>query len=281
MINRLDLIKMKRAKEKIAMVTAYDYPSAKQAEEAGIDLILVGDSLGNVVLGYPTTVNVTMDDMIHHTKAVKRGASHTFTVVDMPFMSYHVSFENTLTNAKKLFQETGAQAVKMEGASKHILDSIERLASGGIPVMGHLGLTPQTVNVLGGFKVQGRDLEAAERLLKEAKELEESGAIAVVLECVPKELAKIITDQISIPTIGIGAGNECDGQVLVFHDILQYGVDRLPKFVKPYANINNVNVEALKSYIKEVKESEFPTDAYSFHIKNKENLPNVKEREIT
>lgn len=276
MLNVLDLQKMKQEKDKIVMITAYDYPSAKQAENAGIDLILVGDSLGMVVLGYSTTVKVTMEDMIHHTKAVKRGASKTFTVVDMPFMSYHVSNEITLNNAKRLFQDTGAQAIKMEGASKHILNAIERLTTGGIPVMGHLGLTPQTVNVLGGFKVQGRDLEEAERLLQEAKRLEESGAIAIVLECVPKELAKIITDQINIPTIGIGAGNDCDGQVLVYHDVLQYGVVRLPKFVKPYANLNNINEEALKVYIKEVKESAFPTDAYSFHMKNKEYLPDVK-----
>ncbi|MGM8365366.1 3-methyl-2-oxobutanoate hydroxymethyltransferase [Virgibacillus sp. W0181] len=278
MLNRIDLTKMKASKEKITMVTAYDYPSAKQAEMAGVDTILVGDSVGMVVLGYSTTVQVTLEDMIHHTKAVKRGASNTFTVVDMPFMSYHISMQQSLENATKLFQETGAQAIKLEGASEDILTLTKRLSDGGIPVFAHLGLTPQTVNVLGGYKVQGKDKNSAEKLLNEAIQLEKSGAIGLVLECVPKELAKIVTESIGIPTIGIGAGNDCDGQVLVYHDILQYGVDRLPKFVKPYADINKINVEALQSYITEVKDVSFPTSDHTFFIKNKADLPVNKSR---
>ncbi|MEC5422486.1 3-methyl-2-oxobutanoate hydroxymethyltransferase [Virgibacillus sp. C22-A2] len=276
MLTRLDLHKMKQNNDKITMITAYDYPSAKSAEAAGIEMILVGDSLGMVVLGYSSTVQVTLEDMIHHGRAVKRGAPNTFTVIDMPFMSYHVSLEESLTNAREIFQKTDAQALKVEGATEETLHLIRRLSDAGIPVVAHLGLTPQTVNVLGGYKVQGKDKVAAEKLLKEAKQVAECGAISVVLECVPKELAEIITNHIAIPTIGIGAGINCDGQVLVYHDILEYGVDRLPKFVKSYANINETSVAAIKAYISEVKEELFPLDKHSFISKDKEILPNLK-----
>lgn len=273
MLNRLDFQKMKENNEKITMVTAYDYPAAKMAEAANVDTILVGDSLGMVMLGYPSTVQVTMDDMIHHAKAVKRGAKDTFMIVDMPFMSYHVSLEESIANARDLFQQTNAQAIKIEGASEELLTLTKRLTDGGIPVVAHIGLTPQMVNVLGGYKVQGKDKETGSKLLREAKALAEHGAIAIVLECVPKELAKIITEAINIPTIGIGAGIYCDGQVLVYHDLLQYGVSRLPKFVKTYADFNKLGEEGLKSYIEDVKQSTFPDDEYSFLIQDDKLLP--------
>ncbi|MBR7797648.1 3-methyl-2-oxobutanoate hydroxymethyltransferase [Agaribacter marinus] len=273
MLSVLDFKKMKANQDKITMVTSYDYPSAKQAEQAGIDTILVGDSLGMVVLGYSSTVEVKVNDMIHHAKAVKRGAPNTFTVVDMPFMSYHISLEDSLRNATKLFQETNAQSLKIEGASLEILHFMERLTESGIPVTAHLGLTPQSVNVLGGFKVQGKDKAAAKQLLEDAKQVAEHGAVALVLECVPRELAEIITATVDIPTIGIGAGPECDGQVLVYHDIMKYGIERLPKFVKPYTDFNTEGINALKSYISEVKQVSFPADEQSFHIKDKDYLP--------
>lgn len=273
MLNRIDLQKMKQSREKITMVTSYDFPSGKQAEEAGVDMILVGDSLGMVTLGYHSTVEVTVDDMIHHAKAVKRGAENTFMVVDMPFMSYHVSMEDALRNAQRLFQETGAQALKLEGVSDDILALTKRLTEAGIPVIAHLGLTPQTVNVLGGYKVQGKDKNSGEKLIQDALRLEEHGAIGLVVECIPKELGALVTEKLAIPTIGIGAGVNCDGQVLVYHDILQYGVDRLPKFVKSYADFNKVGIEALEEYIRDVKEKSFPTDDYSFLIKDESLLP--------
>lgn len=273
MLNRNDFQRMKQEQEKITMVTAYDYPAAKMAEEAGTDTVLVGDSLGNVVLGYSTTVKVTMDDMIHHAKAVKRGAPNTFMVVDMPFMSYHVSLEESLKNAQKLFQETDAQALKIEGATEEIFSLTEKLTNAGIPVVAHLGLTPQSVHVLGGYRVQGNNHEDAEQLLQDAKVLEEHGAIMLVLECVPAELAKIISESLTIPTIGIGAGVDCNGQVLVYHDILQYGVDRLPKFVKTYGNFNENGATALKSYVTDVKEKKFPLKEHSYFMKDPADLP--------
>ncbi|MFD1038664.1 3-methyl-2-oxobutanoate hydroxymethyltransferase [Virgibacillus byunsanensis] len=273
MLSRLDLQKMKHNKQKISMITAYDYPSAKVVEEADVDMILVGDSLGMVVLGYASTVQVTVDDMVHHAKAVKRGAPDTFMVVDMPFMSYHISLEDSLANAQKIFQQTDAQAIKIEGASTEALLLTERLSEAGIPVVAHLGLTPQSVHVLGGYKVQGNDSEAAEKLLQDAKAIAERGAIALVLECVPKELASIITNALTIPTIGIGAGINCDGQVLVYHDILQYGVSRVPKFVKTYADYNSTGIEGIRSYVSEVRQESFPKDEHSFTIKNADFLP--------
>lgn len=275
MLTIIDFAKMKQTKEKITMITAYDYPSAKQAEDAKVDCILVGDSLGMVVLGYQSTTQVTLDDMIHHSKAVRRGAKNTFVVVDMPFMSYHASLEHSVINATKLFQESDAQALKIEGASEETLTLTKRLTNGGIPVIGHLGLTPQTVNVLGGYRVQGKDEAASKKLLEDAKQLEASGAAAIVLECIPKELGKLVTETINIPTIGIGAGADCDGQVLVYHDLLQYGVEQLPKFVKTYANLNLYGTQAVANYVEDVKSSQFPLEEHTYKIKNLEILPKV------
>lgn len=273
MLNRIDLQKMKETNEKITMITAYDYPSAKIAEAADVDMILVGDSLGNVVLGYSSTIQVTVDDMIHHAQAVKRGAKDTFIAVDMPFMSYHVSIEESMRNAKKIFQQTDAQALKIEGSSKEVLQITKQLTQAGIPVVAHLGLLPQSVNVLGGYRVQGNDPEEAKKLLDDAKKLADHGAIALVLECIPKELAKLITDSIDIPTIGIGAGIDCDGQVLVYHDILTYGVDRLPKFVKTYTDFNELGKQAIQTYVEDVKNNQFPLDDHSYFMKDKNFLP--------
>ncbi|WP_090793796.1 3-methyl-2-oxobutanoate hydroxymethyltransferase [Pelagirhabdus alkalitolerans] len=261
----LDFLNMKETRDKITMITAYDYPSAKQVEQAGADMILVGDSLGMVVLGYDSTIKVTIDDMLHHAKAASRGAPDTFIVVDMPFMSYHISTEETLSNARLLYQASGAQALKLEGATDKTLQAIKALTDAGIPVVAHIGLTPQSVNVLGGFKVQGKDVESAKRLIKDATRLEEAGAIAVVLEGIPKRLSEEITQTIHIPTIGIGAGIHCDGQVLVYHDIIQYGADTFPKFVKNYASVDQPIKEGLKQFVSEVKSSQFPTDTHSYH----------------
>ncbi|OIK17103.1 3-methyl-2-oxobutanoate hydroxymethyltransferase [Bacillus sp. MUM 116] len=264
-----DFLKMKQNQEKIVMLTAYDYPSAKHAEQGGVDIILVGDSLGMVVLGYDSTIPVTLNDMIHHTKAVKRGAKDTFIVVDMPFLTYHLSVNETLKNAGRLIQETGAHAVKLEGADD-VVGKIAVLTKAGIPVCAHLGLTPQSVGVLGGYKVQGKDSNTAIKLLEDAKECERAGAFAVVLECVPKQLAQEIAKELNIPVIGIGAGAEVDGQVLVYHDILGYGVDRVPKFVKKYSNLDPFITESIEAYSYEVKSSKFPEEQHSFTMKEEE-----------
>lgn len=264
-----DFMKMKKSKEPIVMLTAYDYPTAKLAEESGVDMILVGDSLGMVVLGYDSTIPVTVDDMIHHTKAVKRGAKNTFVVTDLPFMSYHVSRTQALTNAARIMQESGANAVKVEGA-KDVIYTIASLTDAGVPVVGHLGLTPQTVGVLGGYKVQGKDADSARQLIEDAKKVEEAGAIALVLECVPKQLGEEVTKNISIPTIGIGAGNHTDGQVLVFHDVVSFGVDRVPKFVKQYASVNEPIVKGLSTYVTDVKTRTFPEEKHSYTMKEEE-----------
>ncbi|MEK5381140.1 3-methyl-2-oxobutanoate hydroxymethyltransferase [Niallia sp. FSL W8-0635] len=261
-----DFIKMKQKAEKITMITAYDYPSAKSVEQAGTDLILVGDSLGMVVLGYESTVPVTMEDMIHHGKAVKRGAKDTFIVIDMPFMSYHLSSRDTLLHATRLIQETGANAVKVEGADE-VIEQIKLLTNAGIPVMAHLGLTPQSVGVLGGYKVQGKSSEEAKLLVENALKCQAAGAFAVVLECVPMQVAKEVSDRLAIPTIGIGAGSDTDGQVLVYHDIITYGVDRVAKFVKQYANVNEAISLALDQYISEVRIGAFPEIKHSFQMK--------------
>ncbi|TCT25552.1 ketopantoate hydroxymethyltransferase [Melghiribacillus thermohalophilus] len=268
MKNRIKLQKMKENGEKITMITAYDYPSAKLAQEAGIDMILVGDSLGNVVLGYDSTIPVTADDMIHHGKAVRRGADDTFVVIDMPFMTLHVSMEDSMKHAKRIIQETNAQALKVEGADENVLEVIERLTKAGIPVVGHLGLTPQSVHVLGGYRVQGKTKEDAEQLIEDALNVQKAGAIALVLECIPYQLSKIVTEELSIPTIGIGAGPYCDGQVLVYHDMLTYGVDRVAKFVKSYTNLNHPVKQAIKTYINEVKSNEFPDKEFSYAMEN-------------
>lgn len=264
-----DFLKMKQNNEKIAMLTAYDCPAAKQAETAGVDIILVGDSLGMVVLGYDSTIPVTLEDMIHHTKAVKRGAKDTFIVVDMPFMTYHLSITDTLKNAGRLIQETGAHAVKIEGADE-VIEKIHALTKAGIPVCAHLGLTPQSVGVLGGYKVQGKDAEAARKLLEDAKKAEAAGAFMVVLECVPMQLAAEAAKALSIPVIGIGAGLEVDGQVLVYHDILGYGVERVPKFVKKYYSLNPFILESIQSYVSDVKNRKFPEEQHSFTMKEQE-----------
>ncbi|MBP2241350.1 3-methyl-2-oxobutanoate hydroxymethyltransferase [Cytobacillus eiseniae] len=266
-----DFVKMKENGEKIVMLTAYDYPSAKLAEQAGVDMILVGDSLGMVVLGYDSTVPVTMEDMIHHAKAVKRGAKDVFIVVDLPFISYHLSTKDTLLNGARIMQETGANAVKVEGGDE-VIDQIKALTRAGIPVVAHLGLTPQSVGVLGGYRVQGKNAKAARKLMEDAKKCEEAGALALVLECVPKQLAKELSTSIRIPTIGIGAGVHTDGQVLVYHDVLTYGVNRVPKFVKQYANLNEVTEQGVKSYITDVKEGTFPEEHHSFSMKEEELL---------
>ncbi|WP_449536720.1 3-methyl-2-oxobutanoate hydroxymethyltransferase [Ferdinandcohnia sp. Marseille-Q9671] len=269
MKQKTQFMKMKQQKEPIVMVTAYDYPSAKHAEEAGVDMILVGDSLGMVVLGYDTTIPVTVDDMIHHTKAVKRGAKDTFIVTDMPFMSYHVSRSEALKNAARIIQESGAHAVKVEGA-KDVIYTISSLTDAGVPVVAHLGLTPQAVGVLGGYRVQGKDAESARQLIEDAKKVEQAGAIALVLECVPKQLGEEITNSISIPTIGIGAGNKTDGQVLVYHDLISYGVDRVAKFVKQYASVNEPIINGLKTYVAEVRGHTFPEEKHMYTMKEEE-----------
>jgi 3-methyl-2-oxobutanoate hydroxymethyltransferase len=264
-----DFFKMKKNGENITMITAYDYPSAKHAEEAGVDMILVGDSLGMVVLGYDSTIPVTVDDMIHHTKAVKRGAKGTFVVVDLPFMSYHLSVRDTLLAASRIMQEAGANAVKLEGADG-VLEHIKALTEAGVPVCSHLGLTPQSVAVMGGYKVQGKSAESARKLIEDAKKCEQAGAFAIVLECVPKQLAHQISQQLTIPTIGIGAGVDTNGQVLVYHDVAGYGVDRVAKFVKQYASVDQVVVPALKQYIAEVKSGLFPSENNSYSMKEEE-----------
>ncbi|GCF67447.1 3-methyl-2-oxobutanoate hydroxymethyltransferase [Bacillus paranthracis] len=271
MKTKTDFLKMKEQGEPITMLTAYDYPSAKLAEEAGVDMILVGDSLGMVVLGYDSTVPVTVEDMIHHTKAVRRGAKETFIVTDMPFMSYHVSPQDTMVNARRIVQESGAHALKVEGAGE-VISTIHYLTSAGIPVVAHLGLTPQSVGVLGGYKVQGKDAESAKKLIEDAKRCEEAGAIALVLECVPMQLAEFISKQLTIPTIGIGAGQKVDGQVLVYHDLISYGVNRVPKFVKQYTSVQEEIVRGISQYVTEVKTGQFPEEKHSFTMKEEECL---------
>lgn len=258
--------KMKQEQEKIAMLTAYDYPSAKIMQASEVDVILVGDSLGMVALGYDSTVPVTLDDMLLHSKAVRRGAPDTFVVTDMPFMTYHSTVSETLANAKRLVQEGGANAVKLEG-SGIVLEMIDRLTLAGVPVVAHLGLTPQSVGVLGGYKVQGKGVEEAKRLIADSKAVEKVGAFMLVLECVPQQLASEISKALTIPVIGIGAGSGTDGQVLVYHDIIGYGVERVPKFVKQYMHASAAIQESVESYITEVKSSAFPCEEHAFNIK--------------
>ena len=252
--------------EKLSMLTAYDYSTAKLEDESGINGILVGDSLGNVVLGYEDTVSVTMEDMIHHGAAVARGAKNALVVVDMPFMSYEVTVEEAVRNAGRLMKEGRAGAVKLEGGVR-VAEQIRVIVKAGIPVMGHIGLTPQSINVFGGFKVQGKSEEAARALLADAKAVEEAGAFAVVIEAVPAALAQMITDAVSIPTIGIGAGAGCDGQILVYQDMLGMFSDFTPKFVKRYANVGEVMREAFANYAAEVASGAFPTEEHTYKIK--------------
>ncbi|MGB8002368.1 MAG: 3-methyl-2-oxobutanoate hydroxymethyltransferase [Anaerobacillus sp.] len=264
-----DFKKMKESKEPIAMLTAYDFPSAKLAESAGMDMILVGDSLGMVALGYDSTVPVTMDDMVLHTKAVKRGAVNTFVVTDLPFLTYHSSLSETIKNAGRLMQEAGAHAVKLEGGGE-VISFIHKLTSAGVPVMGHLGLTPQSVGVLGGYKVQAKESDSAALLLKEAKAIEQAGAFSLVLECVPQQLTDVVSKELAIPVIGIGAGVQADGQVLVYHDLIGYGSGHVPKFVKQYANVSKTIVHAIQTYVVDVKGKEFPEQKHSFNMKEEQ-----------
>ena len=256
---------MKEKGEKITMLTAYDYPIARLIDELGIPMILVGDSLGMVVLGYESTIPVTIEEMLHHTKAVVRGTRKALVVGDLPFMTYHISTADAQRNAARFIQEGGAQAVKLEGGV-NIAEKVSAIVGCGIPVMGHIGLTPQSINQLGGYRVQGRTEEAAERLLEDAKALEQAGAFAIVMETVPTPLATLITQRISIPTIGIGAGNGCDGQVQVVSDILGLFTDFVPKHAKQYANLASTIRAAITEYDREVKAGSFPAEEQSFSM---------------
>ncbi len=256
---------MKQKGEKIAMLTAYDYSTAKIVDGIGVPLILVGDSLGMVVLGYETPIPVTMEVMLHHTKAVVRGTKQAMIVGDMPFMTYHTSVDDALRNAARFIQEAGAQAIKLEGGVT-VAEKVRRIVECGIPVMGHIGLTPQSINQFGGYRVQGRTPEAAVKMLKDAQALEEAGAFAVVLETVPTPLATLISQKISIPTIGIGAGVGCDGQVQVINDILGSYTDFVPKHAKQYAKLADIMSSAIAEYYNEVKAGTFPTEKQSFSM---------------
>ncbi|MDO4511415.1 MAG: 3-methyl-2-oxobutanoate hydroxymethyltransferase [Bacteroidales bacterium] len=259
-----DLLSRKGEKP-LSMLTAYDYHTACTIDEAGIDMILVGDSLGNVMLGYDNTLAVTVDDMIHHGKAVCRGARNTFVVVDMPFMSYQTSVHDAVANAGRIMKETNCQAIKLEGGAEYA-DRIKAIVQAGIPVVAHIGLTPQSVNTLGGFKVQGKTVEAAQKLLADAKAVSEAGAFAITLECVPAALAQKVTEMVPALTIGIGAGNGCDGQVLVYQDMLGYTDGFTPKFVKKYANLHEVMLHAFKQYKEDCEQRTFPEKCHTFTI---------------
>ena len=261
-----DFKELKRQGKKIRMVTAYDYPTAVIIEKTDIEMILVGDSLGMVVLGYDGTVPVTVEDIIHHAKPVVKGAPNTHIVADMPFMSYQVSIEDAIRNAGRLIKESGADSVKLEGGLDYS-STVKAIVKAGLPVMGHIGLTPQTAGSLGGFKVQGKDAKAAQDLIDSAIALEDAGAFAIVLECIPAPLAKIISQKLAIPTIGIGAGVYCDGQVLVTQDMLGLFDRFVPKFVKQYAQIGQLELEAFNKYAEEVALGVFPDDAHSFSMK--------------
>lgn len=257
--------KAKDEGNKLTMLTAYDYSTAKLIDEAGVNAILVGDSLGNVILGYDDTISVTMEDMIHHGAAVARGAKEALVVTDMPFMSYQTGVYDAVVNAGRLMKEGRAGAVKLEGGAE-VCPQIKAITAAGIPVMAHLGLTPQSIHAFGGFKVQGKSEEAARKLLSDARAVEEAGAFAVVLECVPAKLAELVTKQLSIPTIGIGAGNVCDGQVLVYQDMLGMFSDFTPKFVKHFANVGEVMKKAFADYCAQVQEGSFPAKEHEYAI---------------
>jgi 3-methyl-2-oxobutanoate hydroxymethyltransferase len=252
---------------KIVCLTAYDFPTAGILDEAGVDIILVGDSLGMVVLGYPNTIPVTMEEMLHHTKAVTRAVKHALVVGDMPYFSFHLSPEETIRNASRFLKEAGAAAVKIEGASKTRLKLVEDLVEAEIPVMGHVGLTPQSIHRLGRYQVKGADSAEALKIIADAKNLEKAGAFSIVLETVPLEVARVVTAEVGIPTIGIGAGPACDGQVLVFHDLMGYSVGYLPKFVKKYADLHGTIRRAAGQFIEDVRHGIFPDDRTSYHLK--------------
>ncbi|MDL1970361.1 MAG: 3-methyl-2-oxobutanoate hydroxymethyltransferase [Candidatus Desulfofervidaceae bacterium] len=263
-VTLLDLQAKKQRGEKITMLTAYDYPFARLMDEVGIDTILVGDSLGMVVLGYESTLPVTMEEMLHHVKAVKRGVNRAFLIGDLPFMSYQASEEQAVRNAGA-FMKAGCDAVKLEGGKK-VVPKIKAIVNAGIPVLGHIGLTPQSISKLGGYRVQGRDIKSARRIIEDALALEAAGVFGIVLECIPYQLAKLITERLSIPTIGIGAGPYCDGQVLVIHDILGIFEKFTPRFVKVYANLATQIKTAIKDYKKEVETGEFPSLNHSYEL---------------
>jgi len=254
---------MKEKKEKITALTAYDYSFASLLDEAGIDIILVGDSLGMAIHGEDNTLKVTVDEMVYHTGAVRKGVKRAMLVADMPFMSFHVNPENTLENAGRLIR-AGAEAVKLEGASDGVLESVKRLVSAGIPVMGHVGLTPQAVHQMGGFKLQGKGLEAGRKIIDDARALEEAGVFSIVLECVPVSLAEEVTEKLDIPVIGIGAGAGCDGQILVSYDMLGIPSTITPKFVKKYADLSSVIKDATTAYIKEIRAEKFPAEEFCY-----------------
>ncbi len=268
-ITPVDIQAMKREGKRIAMLTAYDYPMALLEDRAGIEIILVGDSLGMTVLGYENTVPVTMEEMIHHTKAVTRGAKYALIIGDMPFMSYNTSEREAILNAGRFMKEGGADAVKLEGGAS-VKETLGAIVKAGIPVMGHIGLTPQTISMLGGFKVQGKDAQAAQKIIDDALSLEDAGAFSVLLEAVPAPIAKRVTERLNVPTIGIGAGVHCDGQVLVVHDMLGLFDRFTPKFAKRYVNLSELILKACDSYREEVLKGAFPTDQHSFHIDEKE-----------
>ena len=253
-----------QAPRKITCLTAYDYPTARLLDEAGVDILLVGDSLGMVVLGYENTLPVTLEEMLHHTRAVRRGTRRALVVADMPYGSYHAEVAESVRNAVRFVKEAGAEAVKVEGGERR-LELIARLVEAEIPVMGHVGLTPQSLHAMGGFKVQGKTPEAAEQLLRDARAVEAAGAFSIVLESVPRELATRITAELRIPTIGIGAGPDCDGQVLVIHDLLGFSLGHTPKFARRYANLAEVVSRATREYCDDVQNGRFPSDAESFH----------------
>lgn len=259
------LLKQKQSGEKITMLTAYDYTTARIMDECGVNSILVGDSLGMVMLGYENTLPVTMEDMIHHTRAVARGANNAFIVADMPFMSYQASVREAVINAGRLIKEGGANAVKLEGGAE-VCEQIRAIVNASIPVVAHLGLTPQSVNVFGGFKVQGKSADKAKKLIDDALRIQEAGACAVTLEGIPAKLAEIITAKLYIPTIGIGAGNGCDGQVLVYQDMLGLTVGHTPKFAKRFADIGELMRKGITDYITEVKNGTFPSVEHTYSI---------------
>jgi 3-methyl-2-oxobutanoate hydroxymethyltransferase len=259
------IMAMKEQDKKITMLTAYDTPFARILDQAGVDILLVGDSVGSVVAGYPNTLPVTIDEMIYHTRAVVRGIERSLVVIDMPFMSYQINIEDAKRNAGRMIKESGAEAVKLEGGVT-MKETIEAIVAIDIPVMGHIGLTPQSVHQMGGFKVQGKLEEQKQKIIADAVAVEEAGAFSVVLECIPTELAQEITEQLSIPTIGIGAGVHCDGQVLVIHDLLGLLGDFRPKFVKSYVDLRAIISQAVEEFMKEVKKGAFPTEKHSFHF---------------
>ena len=261
----LSLMKMKESGEKISMLTCYDYSTARLMEDAGINMILVGDSLGNTMLGYPDTLSVTMEDMIHHGAAVVRGCKDVFVVVDMPFMSYQTSVYDAVVNAGRLMKETGCNAVKLEGGAA-VKEQIRAITDAGIPVVAHIGMTPQSVNAFGGFKVQGKSKAQAAQILQDAYDVQEAGAFMAVLECVPSRLAALISEKLTIPTIGIGAGEDCNGQVLVYQDMLGMFKDYVPKFVKHFADAGEMMVGAFRDYDREVKAGTYPTQAHGFKM---------------